>query len=82
VSLNKKDTIKLIGCLLLVAVITLGGMILPCFVSSSVWGVIIGTLISYVLIVLLVIFCIPVWFRDFIERYWKEHGGPDENQSK
>ena len=68
--MDRRTTIKLISLCLLTMAITVGCPIIGCF--WGVVGAVMGFFVAFILFLLLIIFCIPVWFKDYIDYYWKK----------
>ena len=68
--MNKKTKIKLILTCLLSIGITLGCPVVGCFWGIA--GVVIGFAVAYVLFLLMIIFFLPVWFKDYIDEFWQK----------
>jgi len=68
--MDKKTIIKLILTCILTAVLFNGSLIIGCFWGEV--GMFVGLFVGVIMIFLVTIFCLPRWFKDYIEYYWQK----------
>ncbi len=78
--MNKKTAIKLILLCLLSVAITVGCPVIGCFWGIA--GVVAGFATAYILFLLIIIFCLPVWFKDYIEEFWQKQEDKDAQKTQ
>lgn len=70
--MDKGTKIKLTLCTFLFVAIFFAGMILPCFITQSVYGPLVGIFVSIVVITIIMIRFYPIWFKDYIEEFYRQ----------
>ena len=60
--------------------IFVAGMIVPCFFSTEVFMVFVGMIVASVVIMAIVAYCYPRWFKDYID-YCNKGGVDSEDKS-
>jgi hypothetical protein len=70
-----KTAVKIILCMFLFSGIFIAGMVIPCFFSTEVFMVFVGMIVASVILMALISYCLPRWFKGYIEYYWSKEGG-------
>jgi len=71
--MKTKDLIKnILGTLLLTFVLGMSAC-LGLFVFKTDYGFVMACLCGLIIVFLIVYFCYPVWFKDYIEEYWRKY---------
>ena len=67
----------------------IASLVVPCLFSQSVYAPIIGGLVGLLVIGIMIIRFYPVWFKDYIERFWEyqrmleeSKNGSEESEAK
>jgi len=69
--MNKKDKCKLLLSCIVVVSIYLGLIFLFGILFGS-YGAVLGLMVAFAISLLIFIFGLPVWFKDYIKKYWEE----------
>lgn len=71
--MNRKDIIKNILCAGFLACILICSVCFGIFVLQTEYGLVLSIVLGLVLVFLIFWFCYPIWFKDYINEFWKEH---------
>ena len=70
--MNKEDKIKLsiltFGLVFLFVIL----LFIFCMFSSTGYGALMGLIVSFLVVMVILIFTYPIIFKDYIEEYWKK----------
>ena len=71
--MKTKDIIKnLLGTLLLTFVFGIS-VCFGLFVLKTDYGIVISLILAFTFVGLILYFCYPIWFKDYIEEYWRKY---------
>lgn len=70
--MKRKDIIKSILGAGLLTVVLMGSVCFGLFVLQTDYGILLSGLFGFILVCLVVWFCYPVWFKDYINEFWKD----------
>jgi len=69
--MKKKDGLKLVGATGLCGLVMVASLFLGLLLSTT-YGMVMSLLLGFVLICLIIVFGYPVWFKDYIEEFWRK----------
>jgi len=75
--MKRKDIIKLILTTFLNLIIFLCCLWAGVFFSGSMYGFMLWGLFGIVMIFMIIGFCYPIWFKEYIKEYWEKHESKD-----
>jgi len=70
--MKKSDIIKLLVLVFVMPLIMIGISAFWMWVEPSVLGLMIGGIFSFLFLLWIIAFCIPKWFKEYIDEFWKE----------
>jgi len=60
--------------------IAIGCPVIGCFWGIA--GVVVGFIVAYILFLLMIIFCLPKWFKTYIEEFWQKEEEKNAQKTK
>ena len=70
--MKAKDKLKVVGATTLTGAVFLLLLLYGAFVLQTAYGVLMSMMLGFILLILIFYFCYPIWFKDYIEEFWKK----------
>lgn len=80
--MNWKETFKIIGASVLCGCIFLFSLLYGIFILQSEYGIALSFILGLILLCLIVFFCYPVWFKDYIDEYWRRKEADEQKEKQ
>ena len=71
--MKRREIVKSILGAGLLTVILISSFILGIVITGTSYGIAMFSLLGFITVGLLLWFCYPIWFKDYINEFWKEH---------